>query len=46
MMSATPSTAPSDLDASFVIVDSDSKQRRQQSPSQVWGVLPTLQTTN
>ena len=32
-MSATPSTA-SDLDASFVIVDPDSKPRQQQQPSQ------------
>jgi len=47
MMSATPSTAPDSLDASFVIVDSaDSKQKQQQFPSQVAHILPTLQTTD
>jgi len=45
MMSATPSTA-SDLDASFVIVDSDSKQRQQRSSSRVGDVLSNTRTTD
>ena len=45
MMSATPSTA-TDLDASFVIVDTDSKPKQQQSLSQVRVVLYSLQTTD
>ena len=44
-MSVTPNTA-SDLDASFVIVDSDSKQRQQQPSSWVGDILSNLRITD